>query len=52
MAQEFKSLVGIDVSEDRLEVCVLPQATRGASPRKPGWQALAEVVAERRRRWW
>ena len=28
MVEEFKSFVGIDVSETWLEVCVLPQATR------------------------
>ena len=46
MGQELKSLVGIDVSETWLEVCVLPQATRrrfGQDGR--GWQALAQIGA-------
>jgi transposase len=47
MGQEFKSFVGIDVSEDWLEVCVLPQAVRRRFAQEAqGWQALADMVAE------
>jgi len=47
MGQEFKSFVGIDVSEGWLEVCVLPQAARRRFAQDAqGWQALGEVVAE------
>jgi transposase len=46
MGQEFKSFVGIDVSESCLEVCVLPQATRRRfSQDGAGWQALGQMVA-------
>jgi transposase len=47
MTQEFKTFVGIDVSEDWLEVCVLPQATRRRFAQDaPGWQELCRMVAE------
>jgi transposase len=47
MTHEFKSFVGIDVSEDWLEVCVLPQAVRRRFAQEAqGWQALADLVAE------
>ena len=47
MAEEYKSFVGIDVSETCLEVCVLPQATRRRFAQDAeGWQALAQMVAE------
>jgi transposase len=46
MAEEFKSFVGIDVSETWLEVCVLPQATRRRFAQDAqGWQALAQMLA-------
>ena len=47
MEHDFKSFVGIDVSETGLEVCVLPQATRRRFAQDgQGWQALAQMVAE------
>jgi len=47
------SFVGIDVSETCLEVCVLPQATRRRFGQDgPGWQALAQLVAEQPTSWW
>jgi transposase len=47
MGREFKSFVGIDVSEDWLEVCVLPPtARRRFAQDAQGWQALCDVVAE------
>jgi hypothetical protein len=46
------SFVGIDVSETCLEVCVLPQATRRRFGQDgPGWQALAQLVAEQPTPW-
>lgn len=46
MAEEFKSFVGIDVSETCLEVCVLPQATRRRFVQDAqGWQALVQMLA-------
>jgi transposase len=47
MTQEFKSFVGIDVSEDWLEVCVLPEAARRRFAQDAdGWQALCQAVGE------
>jgi transposase len=46
MGHEFKTFVGIDVSEDWLEVCVLPQAARRRFAQDAqGWQALGQAVA-------
>jgi transposase len=48
MTQEFKSFVGIDVSEDWLEVCILPEAARRRFAQDAqGWQELCQVAAER-----
>jgi transposase len=47
MTQEFKSFVGIDVSESWLEVCVLPEATRRRFCQDAvGWQDLCQAVGE------
>jgi transposase len=47
MTQEFKSFVGIDVSESWLEVCVLPEATRRRFRQDAaGWQDLCRAVGE------
>jgi transposase len=47
MGHEFKSFVGIDVSETALEVCLLPQAARRRFGQDAeGWQGLCRMVAE------
>jgi transposase len=47
MGHEFKSFVGIDVSESWLEVCILPQAARRRFAQDAGgWQDLCQAVAE------
>jgi transposase len=47
MTQEFKSFVGIDVSETALEVCILPQATRRRFGQDAqSWHGLCRLVAE------
>ena len=47
MTYEFKSFVGIDVSEGWLEVCLLPGAARRRFAQDAGgWQALCQAVAE------
>jgi transposase len=47
MTQEFKSFVGIDVSEGWLEVSILPGATRRRFAQDTGgWQDLCQAVGE------
>ncbi len=47
MGHEFKSFVGIDVSEGWLEVCILPQAVRRRFAQDAGgWQDLCQAVGE------
>jgi transposase len=47
MTHEFKSFVGIDVSEGWLEVCILPGAARRRFAQDAGgWQDLCQAVAE------